>query len=90
MRRTSHRTIVNRIKRGENICPICGCRLRIRNDHGVAYPERWIDEHCAQCGQFVCYSDNSPYIEICDLIRESKHISYKQCVKAAKKFGEHY
>lgn len=90
MKRVSHKTIVNRIKRGENICPVCGCRWTIMVDHHAVYPERSISYFCSHCGQLVCYSDNSPWIDVCDLIREEKHISYKVCRKVAKEFEEGY
>lgn len=89
MKRVSHKTIVNRIKRGESICPVCGCRGTRVVDYSE-YPERWVQYFCSHCGQLVCYSDNSPWIDVCDLIREEKHISYKVCRKVAKEFEEGY
>lgn len=86
MKRISHKTIVNRIKRGDNICPVCGCRGTRMIDHHAVYPERCIHLLCSRCGQLVEYSDNSPWINVCELIREQKHISYKVCRKIAKEF----
>lgn len=46
MKRVSHKTIVNRIKRGESICPVCGCRGTRVVDYSE-YPERWVQYFCS-------------------------------------------
>ena len=89
MKKPSRRTIVNRIKRGDNICPVCGCRKTIYIHHNVGYPEVWDEDYCKRCGQAVGIADNSPYCHICDDIREAKFISYKICLRIAKQWDKH-
>lgn len=42
-------------------CPKCSCAETRFIDHGVPYPEIWVDIFCARCNHLVCTSDNSPY-----------------------------
>ena len=87
MKRVSHKTIVNRIKKGCSICPICGCTHSRYYHYNVGYPEIYNETFCSECNTLIGIADNSPYYDVCDIIRESlKHITYKGCVKIAKKF----
>lgn len=45
-------------------CPKCGCRETMVEDHGVPYPEIWVDIYCLRCGQWVCGADNSRFHHI--------------------------
>ena len=91
MKKVSKATIVKRIKRGLDICPICGCAHKKRVYHDTEYLEIWVELFCSHCGILLCFADQSPFYEVCDIIREkSNHITYKSCVKLAKEFNNKY
>ena len=47
-------------------CPECGCmHFRYRN-HGVEYPEVWIDTLCARCRYTLATADNSEMTYVLD------------------------
>jgi len=48
----------------EQFCPNCGCNVSYVEDHGVPYPEIWIDDHCLRCHEVVGGADNSPYYHV--------------------------
>lgn len=89
MKRVSHKTIVNRIKNGHDICPVCGCRGRYRDTHNKEYPDIWLTETCSRCGTLLLWADNTPIYEVCDEIRKLKRITYKECLKVVKWFNGH-
>jgi hypothetical protein len=48
-------------------CPKCGCRVIEWSGNKASYPERWEQGVCARCGNFVCESDNSPYVHCLEI-----------------------
>ena len=82
MSKVSKRNIINRIKNGSCCCPICGVTKSWATGNMAEYPERWEQIFCIKCGQLVCISDNSPYVHVCEDIRENiKLLSYKNVLK---------
>ena len=89
MKKVSRKTIVNRIKNGKYICPICGCTHSTFCHHYVEYPEIYEETFCSNCSALLAFADNSPYYEVCDIIREElKHITYKECVRIVNEFKQ--
>lgn len=85
MKKISKKTLIKRIKNGAYCCPICGCCRCWSTGNMASYPERWENYFCNKCKQLVGVSDNSPFIHICDDIRENiKLLSYKKILKFAK------
>ena len=51
-------------------CPKCGCRSERIFDHGVPYPEIWVDSYCARCGAWVGGADNSRWGHVLEQVKE--------------------
>lgn len=78
MKKKSNKTILKRIHKGKNCCPVCGSYHSHSTGNQAEYPEMWEDEYCSNCGQKVGTIDNSPYVHICDEIREENLRSYRK------------
>lgn len=47
-------------KKGEfHFCPVCGCMQTYTVNHGVAYPEIWVEDKCVNCNNIIISADNS-------------------------------
>lgn len=90
MKKLSKTTIVNRIKQGKHVCPICGCKSINRVYHYVEYPEQHDEHFCSNCDVLLGFIDNSPYINVWDIIKECKHITYTRCVRIVKHFNDFF
>jgi len=58
-------------------CPQCGCSTTYHINHGVPYPEIWIEDRCLRCDAWVGGADNSRYEHILEWEDNNGEIRYE-------------
>lgn len=83
-RKPSNMTVKRRIK--QRRCPFCGCASTELSGNHVEYPEVYMWTSCTHCGKRTGMADNSPWVDLWDVLKEEKAKSIKDVRRIYKSY----